>query len=144
LNDHFATSWRNLAIVLWNKEKKPQEAIAAMENAFSLDPKDAESCSNWINCIKKRIIRSIIVWKILKGTILTREADDLYTEYITLLNLSGQYEKALENISGHIFHPWEGGEGKLQLNIKLLIWKWQKKLWQKKNRKKRNTIYWKL
>lgn len=38
--------------------------------------------------------------------------DDLYTEYVTLLNLNGDYEKALECLMSHSFHPWEGGEGK--------------------------------
>ena len=44
---------------------------------------------------------------------LLEKRDDLYTEYITLLNLSGEYEDAYRRIMSHNFHPWEGGEGKI-------------------------------
>jgi len=120
LNDHFATSWRNLAIVLWNKEKKPQEAIAAMENAFSLDPKDARILFELDQLYKKANypIHNRLE-NLERNQFLLEKRDDLYTEYITLLNLSGQYEKALEKISGHIFHPWEGGEGKITAQYKI-------------------------
>lgn len=120
LNDHFATSWRNLAIVLWNKEKMPQGAIAAMEKAFSLDPKDARILFEMDQLYKKANypIRDRLE-NLEKHQSLLVKRDDLYTEYITLLNLSGQYEKALEKISGHIFHPWEGGEGKITAQYKI-------------------------
>ncbi len=39
--------------------------------------------------------------------------DDLYLEYITLLNTLKQYEKAIALLSKRKFHPWEGGEGKV-------------------------------
>jgi len=39
--------------------------------------------------------------------------DDLYVEYVTILNLLRQYEQAKELISNRKFHPWEGGEGKI-------------------------------
>ena len=39
--------------------------------------------------------------------------DDLYLEYITLLNTLGYHEKALTCIIGRSFHPWEGGEGRV-------------------------------
>lgn len=54
--------------------------------------------------------------------------DDLYIEYITLLNLSEHYEEAYAAIMGHRFHPWEGGEGKVPLSICLLCKLWRKGL----------------
>lgn len=39
--------------------------------------------------------------------------DDLLVEYITLLNLLGKHEEALDLLLGRQFHPWEGGEGKV-------------------------------
>lgn len=39
--------------------------------------------------------------------------DDLFVEYITLLNLVGRYAQAHELTMGRKFHPWEGGEGKI-------------------------------
>jgi tetratricopeptide (TPR) repeat protein len=41
------------------------------------------------------------------------DRDDLYVEYVTLLNLLGRYHTALEMIMKRQFHPWEGGEGKI-------------------------------
>ena len=41
------------------------------------------------------------------------ERDDLYLEYVTLLNQSGRYEEAIKMIDSRKFHPWEGGEGKV-------------------------------
>lgn len=46
-----------------------------------------------------------------KEIIATR--DDLYLEYATLLNLTGEYEQAMQLIDQRQFHPWEGGEGKV-------------------------------
>jgi hypothetical protein len=43
-------------------------------------------------------------------TVLMR--DDVYLEYVSLLNFMGEHQKALDLISKRQFHPWEGGEGK--------------------------------
>ncbi|MDO4620670.1 MAG: DUF5107 domain-containing protein, partial [Lachnospiraceae bacterium] len=40
------------------------------------------------------------------------ERDDLYIEYITLLNFLGRYREGYELLMKRNFHPWEGGEGK--------------------------------
>ena len=37
--------------------------------------------------------------------------DDLTVEYITLLNQSGHWHRALEQLGHRRFSPWEGGEG---------------------------------
>lgn len=52
---------------------------------------------------------------------LIRQRDDLYIEYITLLNLAGNHEKAYDCIMGHRFHPWEGGEGKITIQYTLTL-----------------------
>ena len=44
---------------------------------------------------------------------LVEKRDDLYTEYITLLNTAGKIDKALKLMLNRRFHPWEGGEGKI-------------------------------
>ena len=43
----------------------------------------------------------------------TQDRDDPYVEYITLLNILGRHEEALERTLSRQFHPWEGGEGKI-------------------------------
>ena len=47
--------------------------------------------------------------------------DALYVEYISLLNCTGQYDKALECLNGHLFHPWEGGEGKVSTQYRYAL-----------------------
>jgi tetratricopeptide (TPR) repeat protein len=42
-----------------------------------------------------------------------KKRDDLYIEYLGLLNLRKEYELVLKFLSERIFHPWEGGEGKV-------------------------------
>ena len=44
---------------------------------------------------------------------LVNSRDDLLLEEITLLNQIGDYLQAKTLLDGHIFHPWEGGEGKV-------------------------------
>lgn len=44
---------------------------------------------------------------------LVAQRDDLYLECITLLNQTGAYEEAKSLLDARIFHPWEGGEGKV-------------------------------
>jgi tetratricopeptide (TPR) repeat protein len=41
-----------------------------------------------------------------------RQRDDLYLEFVTLLNQLGRYKEAKVMIDQRKFHPWEGGEGK--------------------------------
>lgn len=48
-----------------------------------------------------------------KHVSLVGEMDELYTEYIALLIAEGAYEKAAKALRGHVFHPYEGGEGML-------------------------------
>lgn len=43
---------------------------------------------------------------------LVEQRDDLYLEYVTLLNTLDQHEEALSALLKRQFHPWEGGEGK--------------------------------
>ena len=50
----------------------------------------------------------------MKILTLLEKRDDLYTEYITLLNMNGEYDKFVYNrIMNHNFHLVEGGEGKI-------------------------------
>ena len=44
---------------------------------------------------------------------LVEKRDDLYLEYVTLLNALGRHEEAAAALASRSFHPWEGGEGKV-------------------------------
>jgi tetratricopeptide (TPR) repeat protein len=44
---------------------------------------------------------------------LVLERDDLTISYVTLLNIHGRYAEALDILTTRMFHPWEGGEGRV-------------------------------
>ncbi|MBO5246540.1 MAG: DUF5107 domain-containing protein [Eubacterium sp.] len=122
-DDTFPTTFRNLSLVYYNKCKEPAKAKEAMEKAFALNTSDVRIFLELDQLYKKlgwsfeeRLENYEKHKEIIGGR------DDLYIEYITLVNMSGDHEKAYECIMGRKFHPWEGGEGKIttQYTIALL------------------------
>lgn len=121
--DTFPTTFRNLALVYYNKCGEPQKAKDAMEKAFALNPSDVRIFLELDQLYKKlgwsfeeRLANFEAHRELIGGR------DDLYIEYITLVNMCGDHEKAYRCIMGRKFHPWEGGEGKIttQYTIALL------------------------
>jgi tetratricopeptide (TPR) repeat protein len=114
LDNKFPTVHRNLSLAYYNKLKQPEKALAEMELAFNLDPTDARVLMELDQLYKvtgKALVERL---KFLEKYIaLVNERDDLYLEFITLLNSLGHYEKAKQWIAERKFHPWEGGEGKV-------------------------------
>lgn len=108
------TAYRNLSIALYNKEKDAKKAIEYMEKAFSMNPLDARVFFE-LDLLYKLTNKNpkARLQNMLKHKELLDKRDDLYIEYITLLNLMGYYSEALKKIENHIFHPFEGGEGKI-------------------------------
>lgn len=108
------TVYRNLSLAYYNKMNDPERAKEAMEKAFSMDTSDArvffelDQLYKMMNFGYDERLRNMNAHQELLG-----KRDDLYTEYITLLNLNGEYENAYSRIMNHNFHPWEGGEGKI-------------------------------
>ena len=105
---------RNLALAYYNKQHDGEKARGAMEKAFTLNPKDARIFLELDQLYRK------LGWSFERRMKnyeahgeLIRARDDLYVEYVTLLNMTGSHEKAYECIMGRRFHPWEGGEGKI-------------------------------
>ena len=85
-----------------------------MERAFSLDTTDARILME-LDQLYKRLGRDHAerLAFLEKYPELIERRDDLLLEQITLLNLTGMYQRAIELLDAHIFHPWEGGEGKV-------------------------------
>jgi tetratricopeptide (TPR) repeat protein len=114
LDDRFPTVRRNLSLVYYNKLNQPQKALNELETAFQLNTSDARILME-LDQLYKKIGRSaaerLAFLEKYPQAVLHR--DDLYLEVITLHNLIGNHEKALEQIMKHQFHPWEGGEGKV-------------------------------
>ncbi|HKJ34035.1 MAG TPA: DUF5107 domain-containing protein, partial [Balneolales bacterium] len=113
-DNSFPTVHRNLAIAYYNKKSKVNEAINALEKAFSLNPNDARVFFELDQLYQKENVDLEVRLNYLnKYDELVQERDDLYLEKITLLNYLGKYDEALELFSSRNFHPWEGGEGKV-------------------------------
>ncbi|MGI6232047.1 MAG: DUF5107 domain-containing protein [Prevotella sp.] len=114
LQPMFPTVWRNLALEEFNKEHKAGEALRDMERAFQLNPKDARVLMELDQLYKSLgYDHKMRLDNLDKYPDLINQRDDLRLEHATLLNLTGRYEEAMTEIDGHIFHPWEGGEGKV-------------------------------
>lgn len=127
-DDTFPTVFRNLSLVYYNKCKNKAKAKEAMERAFALDKSDVRVFLELDQLYKK------LGWsfeerleKYEEHRELIGGRDDLYIEYITLLNMTGQFEKAFECTMGRKFHPWEGGEGKITMQYTISLLEMAKK-----------------
>ncbi len=118
----FAMAHRNLAIAYYNKEKDVKKALVSMRKAFELESRDSRFLLEYDQlCSKAGYPLSERLSLLEANQNLVRERDALYIEYITLLNSTGQYEKALECLLAHRFHPWEGGEGKVSAQYRYAL-----------------------
>lgn len=113
-DDKFPTVWRNLALAAFNKQGDKDKAVRLMEKAFALDDTDARvlmELDQLYKCMRRPHAERLALLR--KYDNLVAKRDDLLLEEITLLNQTGQYEEAKAKLDAHIFHPWEGGEGKV-------------------------------
>ena len=118
----FAMSYRNLAIAYYNKEHDISKALSAMKRAVELDPDYSRFLLEYDQLCAKAGYSNEDRLKVLEAHIdLVTYRDALYLEYITLLNNTGQYDKALDCLTTHQFHPWEGGEGKVSAQYRYAL-----------------------
>ncbi len=110
---------RNLAIAAYNRLGNKEEALRLMERAAMFAPDDARIYYE-LDLLRK--LTNYPIKKRLKDMAdkpeLVESRDDLFTEYITLLNCEKYYNHALRAIKRHKFHPWEGGEGRITYQYK--------------------------
>ena len=120
LDNTFPTVWRNLALAYFNKQNDEQLALECMERAFRLDTTDARILME-LDQLYKRMQRPHAERLAFLQTYpeLVASRDDLLLEEITLLNQTGDYRQAKALLDGHIFHPWEGGEGKVSAQYQI-------------------------
>ena len=110
----FPTVWRNLALYYYNKENNSAKAQECMERAFQLDENDSRVFMELDQLYKRlQIPHTERLERFETYAHLVAQRDDLILEQATLLNQTGSYEQAAALIDSHIFHPWEGGEGKV-------------------------------
>ncbi|MBQ8822301.1 MAG: DUF5107 domain-containing protein [Lachnospiraceae bacterium] len=113
-DETYPLTHRNLSIAYYNKEKDAEKALVSMNKAFALDTTDVRMFLE-LDQLRKKMGCSFEerLAEFEKHIPLVDKRDDLYIEYITLLNMTGQYQQAYGHIMKHHFHPWEGGEGKV-------------------------------
>lgn len=116
------TVYRNLSLAYYNKLHDANRAKAAMEKAFEMDQSDARVFFE-LDQLYKLLNKSCRerLEQMNAHEELLEKRDDLYTEYIALLNLNGEYENAYRRMMNHNFHPWEGGEGKITAQYKAAL-----------------------
>ena len=140
-DDTFPTTFRNLSLIYYNKCKEPRKAKEAMEKAFALDPTDVRVFLELDQLYKKlgwtfedRLANFEAHQELIGGR------DDLYIEYITLVNMCGDHEKAYNCIMSRKFHPWEGGEGKITTQYTIALLEMAKKALEKKDFAKAESL----
>jgi tetratricopeptide (TPR) repeat protein len=110
----FATVFRNLGLAYFNKKNDPAKALQYYEKAFALNKTDARVLME-LDQLYKRLNKDINdrlqFMELHLPVVLQR--DDLFLERSALYNFSGLHTKAYKQIMERIFHPWEGGEGKV-------------------------------
>lgn len=114
LRGDFATVHRNLALAYYNKCGDPTAALTSLEKAFACNQEDARVLFELDQLYKKlgyATVRRLAKLEEFQSLVLQR--DDLFIEYVTLLNNLERYEDALNALQHRNFHPWEGGEGKV-------------------------------
>lgn len=120
LDGAFPTVLRNLSLAYFNKLQREEEAVALLEEAFRLDTSDARVLME-LDQLYKRLNRPhadrLAFLEQYREVAFGR--DDVYLEYVTLLNQLGRYEEAIRLIDDRKFHPWEGGEGKVPAQYQL-------------------------
>lgn len=136
-NGDFPTVLRNLSIAYYNKKGDKENALKCLEKAFSLDKKDARvflELDQLLKMLGKSPKERLDRYK--ENLALIEDRDDLYTEYVTVLNLTGAYEEAIKAIRCHVFRTWEGAEGKISTQFKTCLLELARNELKNKNAKK--------
>ena len=122
LDGNYPTVHRNLAIAYYNRCHDAQSALKHLEKAFELDESDSRVFLELDQLYKKMntdFEKRLKKYEMHKETVELR--DDVMLEYVTLYNMTGQYQKAYDTIMSHKFRPWEGAEGRISGQYKIAL-----------------------
>lgn len=119
LDATFPTPYRNLALAYINKKNDIIKGEQALKEAFLLNTEDSRVLFELDQLYKKMNVSDAKRLELLdKYPVQVNERDDLMVEYITLLNNTKRFIEAKKLLNERIFHPWEGGEGKVTSQYK--------------------------
>ena len=122
LDNSFPTLERNLSIAYFNKRGEREKALERLERAFALDRSDARVFLELDQLYQKlSYTPAQRLEKFRENIGLIEKRDDLYTEYVTVLNLNGLHQEAYDAIIAHNFQTWEGAEGKISTQYKTAL-----------------------
>ncbi len=114
LDTSFSIVHRNLGLAYFNIQGDAAAAKAAFEAAFAANPADARLLYE-LDQLDKRLNANPAarLARLESHRPLVDRRDDLTVELAALYNLAGRPDDALALLENRIFHPWEGGEGKV-------------------------------
>ncbi len=122
MDANFPTVLRNLALGYYNKQNKKELALEKLEKAYSLDESDTRIFLELDQLYKKMAKPfDFRLEKYITHSDIINNRDDLYLEYVTLLNSMGKYKEAHDAIMSHHFSPWEGAEGRVPAQYKISL-----------------------
>lgn len=110
----FAPAHRLLGIYHWNKHHDEQSARRYLAQAVALEPDNARFLFE-LDCLAKLNAHPVSerLTRLESGKTVVFKRDDLTAELLSLWNIAGHREAAAEVLRDRVFHPWEGGEGKI-------------------------------
>ncbi len=114
LDDTFSVVHRNLALAYFNIKKDAEAAKSSFEAAFAANPADARLLYE-LDQLDKRLNAdpAARLARLEAYRPLVDRRDDLTVELAALYNQHNRPDDALLLLQNCIFHPWEGGEGKV-------------------------------
>lgn len=122
LKKDLAMSYRNLSIAYYNKQNNKSKAMEAIQKACELDPAYPRFWLEYDQLAAKMNVSVKERLQVMESHMeITEVRDDLYLRYITLLNCTGRWEEALSALRSRVFHPWEGGEGKVSAQYRYAL-----------------------
>jgi len=113
LDGSYSIPWRNLGIAEFNILHDAVAADRMYARAMAAAPADARLFYEW-DQLKKRAGLATAQDRLAELDAhrdLVDQRDDLSVEHITMLNQTGKWTQALEELANRRFSPWEGGEG---------------------------------
>lgn len=110
----FAPAQRLLGIYYWNKQHDAVTAERYLAQAVALEPSNARFLFER-DCLAKLTAQptSTRLASLAASQEVVFDRDDLTAELLSLWNITGQWQKAANVLRDRVFHPWEGGEGKI-------------------------------
>lgn len=110
----YAPAHRLLGVYSWNKQQDATHALAYLQRAVALEPDNARFLFE-LDFLQKLLARPVHerLTTLVERKAVVLKRDDLTAELLSLWNASGHYADAAAILDTRVFHPWEGGEGKI-------------------------------